>query len=180
MEGEHDVVWAGRKAVRGFGAVTVAFWLSRAMFPHPIPPLAPAPDLDGLVAKVKSAPAWIQEEAGLGVPEEDLVASLRREVAITLAVRWLQIALGAASGVLIVRRRQVGRRLALGLCSVLLALLLVAQARLGLEGHLTTMWRVYAEHTPRMVVDGVATLLFYVGTLAYLTRPAVAARFTSR
>jgi hypothetical protein len=180
VDGEHDVFWAGRKAMVAFGAFTVAFWLSRAVFPQELPPLAPMPDFSGLVAEAKSVPPWIQQKAGLDAPAGEIEAPLRREYVTAIAMRWLQIALGAASGVLIARRRRAGRWLAVGLCAVLLAPFLFFQARLGWQGRLTGYWRTYAEYSPRLVVDGVAVLLFYAGTLAYLTRRRIGTQFSAR
>jgi hypothetical protein len=48
------------------------------------------------------------------------------------------------------------------------------------EGHFATYWRVYAKHSPRLVIDGVAVVIFYAGTLAYLTRQRVAMQFSMR
>jgi hypothetical protein len=178
--GEQSVFWAERKAVVAVGVLTVVFWLSRAVFPQPLPPLASMPDFSGLVAEAKSAAPWIQQQVGLDSPADELERSLRREYVAAIAMTWLRIALGAASGVLIARRRRAGRWLALVLCAVLLAPFLFTQARLGWQGRFTTFWRVYAEHSPRLVVDRVAVLLFYAGTLAYLTRRRVAAQFSTR
>jgi hypothetical protein len=177
---EQRVFWAERKAVIAFGVLTVAFWLSRAVFPQPLPPLAPMPDFSGLVAEAKSVAPWIQQKAGLDAPADDIERSLRREYATAVAGRWLQIALGAASGVLIARRRRVGRWLAVGLCVVLLAPELTVQARLAWEGHLTDYWRGFAEYAPRLLVDGILVLLFYAGTVAYLTRRRVGTQFSTR
>jgi hypothetical protein len=181
MDGEHNSLWAGRKAVFAFGVLTLLFWLSRAVFPQPLPPLVSLPDFGGLVAHAKSAAPWIQQQVGVdATPADELKRSLQREYVTAIAMRWIQIALGAMSGVLIARRRRVGRWLAVALCAVLLAPFLFAQARLAWQGHFAAYWRVYAEHSPRLVIDGVAVLLFYVGTLAYLTRRRIAMQFSMR
>ena len=56
MAVEHRVFWAERRAVVAFGVLTVAFWLSRAVFPQALPPLAPMPDFGGLVAEASTLP----------------------------------------------------------------------------------------------------------------------------
>jgi hypothetical protein len=180
VDREHNAFWAARKAVVAFGVLTVAFWLSRAVFPYRLPPLAPMPDFGGIVAEVKSAAPWIQQKAGLDAPADEIQRSLRSEYVTAIAMRWLQIALGAMSGVLIARRRRAGRWLAVALCAVLFAPFLFFQARLGWQGRFTPFWRVYAGFSPRLVVDDVAVLLFYAGTLAYLTRRRVGAQFSRR
>lgn len=179
MDGEHNAFSAGRKAMVAFGVLTVAFWLSRAVFPQALPPLAPMPDFSGLVAEAKSVAPWIQPKAGLDAPAGEIAASLRHEYITAITMRWLQIALGAAAGVLIALRRRAGRWLALGLCAVLLAPFLYFQVRLGWQGRLTGYWRTYAEYSPRLVADGVAVLLFCAGTLAYLTRRRVWTQFST-
>lgn len=180
MDGDHSVFWAGRKAVVAFGVLTLAFWFSRAVFPYRLPPLAPMPDFDGIVAEVKSTAPWIQQEAGLDAPADEIQRSLRRDYVTAIAMRWLQIALGATSGILIARRRRAGRLLAAALCAVLLAPFLFFQARLGWDGRLTAYWRGYAALSPGLVVDGVAVLTFYAVTLAYLTRARVGTQFSTR
>jgi hypothetical protein len=180
VDGEQNAFWAERRAVVAFGVLTVAFWLSRAVFPQALPPLAPMPDFSGLVTEAKSAAPWIQQQVGLDAPADEILASLRRGLLIEIAKRWLQIGLGVTSGVLIALRLRAGRWLAVGLCAVMLVPLLFTQARLGLQGRFTTFWRVYAEHSPRLVADGLAVLLFYAGTLVYLTQRRVGAQFSTR
>jgi hypothetical protein len=180
VDRDHGVFWARRGTVVAFGVLTVAFWLSRVGFPNWLPPLAPMPDFEGIVAKVKSTAPWIQQEAGLDAPADEIQSSLRREYITAITVLWLQIALGATSGVLIARRRRAGRWLAVALCAVLLAPFLLSQAKLAWQGHFAEYWRAYATFSPRQVVDGVAVLLFYAGTLGYLTRRRVGTQFSTR
>lgn len=167
--------WSGRRAVTAFGLLTVAFWLSRAVFPQAIPPLVPLPDLSGLLGGV--AP-WIRQMSpALDRPDADVVASLRREILWTLAVLWFQIGSGVLAGILIVRRKPAGRWLALILGGVLLAGFLVAQGGLARDRHLIDFWSALALHAVPLFVRHLLDVLFLSATLVYLTRRPVALQF---
>jgi hypothetical protein len=178
VDGERSVAWAGRRAITVFGVVTVVFWLSFAVFPRPIPPLVPLPDVSGVL---KEMVPWIrQQDPALNRPDADVLASVRRDIVVILARTWLQVAAGVASGLLIARRRRSGRALAIALCGALLGFFLLSQGRHIWNHHLVALWTALAQHLPLTVLRWVIDVLFCVGTLAYLTRRQVAVQFARR
>lgn len=167
--------WSGRRAVTAFGLLTVAFWLSWTVFPQLIPPLAPLPNMEGMLGEI--APWMRQKVPGLDRPDNEVLASLRRQILWTFALIWFQIGSGVLAGVLIVRRKAAGRWIAITLCAVLLAQSLVSQARLANDGHLIDFWRALAHYAVRLFIRHVVDVLFLSGTLVYLTRRTVALQF---
>jgi hypothetical protein len=158
-----------------FGWITVAYWLSKAVFPQPIWPLVPLPTFDGLLSEI--AP-WIREQVpGLSRPDEEVVARLNREVLRVLALDWLIIATGVASGALLIRRRRAGRGIAVALCAGLLLWMAVAQARLVSEGHFADRWAAMARVAPKLAIADAIQVLFLASTLVYLPRRQVRAAF---
>jgi hypothetical protein len=181
VDGDHTEFWTGHAAITAFGIVTVVFWLSQAVFPQVIPPLVPLPNFQGVAREVRGVAPSIREQVpSLNEPDRELVASLHREVLTAVAVRWAQIAAGVVSGVLIARQRRTGKWLAIALCTLLLALFLIAQCRLAWSGNFTASWAAKAHFVPRLMLHSLVTLLFYSATVAYLTRRQVALRFASR
>lgn len=167
--------WSGRTALSAFGLLTVAFWLSWAVFPQLIPPLVPLPDLGGVLGEI--AP-WIRQKSpALDRPDADVLASLRREIFWSLALTWFQIGLGVLAGVLIVCRKRAGRWLAIILCAVLLARFLVFQGRLANDRHLIDFWRALAHYAVRPFIRNLVNVLFSSATVVYLTRRPVALQF---
>jgi hypothetical protein len=166
------------KAIVAFGLITVGFWLSCAVFPELIPPLAhtPGPDLKGLLALI---PAWIREQdPSMSRPDAEIIAALRREGFVIIARKWIEIAFGVTSGVLIARRHQTGRRLAITLCAVLLGWFALVQARsIWWNVDVIALWATMARRLPRHFARTVVNLLFYAVTITYLTRSPVVAWF---
>jgi hypothetical protein len=179
VDGERSVAWAGRRAITAFGAVTVLYWLSHAVFPAPIPPLVPLDiDISGLLKEIQP---WIREQnPALNRPDAEILASFRRELIVTFAKSWLQIAGGVASGILVARRRRSGRVLAIALCGALLAFFLLGQVGHIWNHRLVAYWVVLAERAPVIVVRTVVNVMFATATLAYLTRRPVALQFARR
>jgi hypothetical protein len=166
-----------RKALVLFGVVMIVFWLSSAVLPQPIPPLAPLPKLDRLVGEV---PSWIRQQvAGMNRPDDEILASMRREMIAMFAREWLKIATGVASGILIARRHRLGRWLAISLCVGLLGWFAIGHGRMMWEHHFV-YWRAMARYAPQALARITVNLLFYVVTIAYLTHPRVIAWFRPR
>jgi hypothetical protein len=165
------------RAASAFGAATIAFWISTAVFPTLIPPLASLPDLSGLLAGI--AP-WIRRlEPSMSRPDADVLASLRREMITILLVSWLYITLGVASGVLIARRKSVGRWLGIALCTWLLARFVLAQGHLVVVRRFVPYWTAMAKIMPRHFASTVLHVAFYAATVALLMRRSAAAWFNA-
>jgi hypothetical protein len=164
--------------VTSFGAATVAFWLSLAVFPQRVYPLAPLPDAEQILGQVKGVQPWIREKVpSLKRPDEEIVASLRREVFFVFVRLWAEILAGAASGVLIARRSRIGRWLALALCGLSLASFIVGHFRLAWEHEFIAYWTSFARVLPMQFARSAVNVLFFVATLVYLTRRRVALQF---
>lgn len=165
----------GKRAITAFGILTVTFWLSRAVFPQPIPPVGPLPNIEGLLGEIS---AWIREAVpSLNRPDREVIASFRRELLGTYILAWLTIATGVASGVLTARRRRAGRWLAIALCGGLLARVLFDQGRMIWEHQFIRHWTAAVQWVPRLFVRAILDVVFYGATLVYLTRRPVAGLF---
>jgi hypothetical protein len=107
------------------------------------------------------------------------VPSLNRpdyELNALYILQWLGIATGFASGILIAQRQRVGRWLAIVLCAGSLVWFVVSHGEMLWEHHFL-FWTGMARWLPQRFLRIVLDLLFYVATLAYMTRPRAIAWF---
>jgi len=155
-----------------FCGAAFVFWLSRAVYPGLLPPLGPMPAFSALLDEI---PSWIREMVpSLNRPDAQVLTSLHRE-ALTIVVReWALIAAGLLSSVLLLLRRRVGRWLALALAGALLASIVIGDASVVINEHLTPwgLWMVMARTAPPVAVRRWVDVAFYVLTLVILTRPS--------
>ncbi len=141
-----------------------------ALFPVRIPPLGPWPNTGGLVQELRELPTWIRQLAGADRPDRELTATLDRQALAVYASRWLQIAVGVTSGILLLLRKRAGWVLAFTICAAFLALWVINQVRMLLAPwpHFMAYWTVTPRRAPwtfsRWVVDPV----FHAATLVIL------------
>ena len=159
-----------------FAGVAAAFWLSRAVFPAPLPPLVPFPDL---AAALPQAPDWFRDLVGESTPQRDAGAAIRDELVMLVAFQWAIIAAGAAGAALLLFRRRVGRWLLLALSLWLLLWHVGSRvevvARFGWEKSVAA-WTLLARSHPAVPVSWGIEVAFSVLTLAWLGRASVARR----
>jgi hypothetical protein len=161
--------WSAGRPLVVLGWVAMAFWLSQAVFPYLLPPLRSMPDLGAYFREHPVAP-WIWEKLGQNQPDEDVFRAMNRQLMLVIAVQWIWIALGVASGVLLVLRRRVGWWLAAVVCGIALARAAGGQLRMLRESHLVEVWTVAVRVVPLVAMRWAMDLAFYVATIAVLAR----------
>ncbi len=148
------------------GWLTIAFWLSMAVFPLRIPPLGPWPNTGGLLHEL---PTWIRQLAGVDRPDREVVTAIDRELPRVYVVQWLKIAVGITSGILLLLRRRAGEVLAFTICAGLLGLWVINQFRMLLEPwHFKAYWTVAPRASPSVFLRWVLDPVFYAATLVFL------------
>jgi hypothetical protein len=162
------------RAVAFFGLLTMAYWASRALFPAPIPPFAPMPELGPLLGDV---PPWMRSIE----PKLQTVTAetLRTSLMVQVVKAWAFIAAGFASGLLLLLRRRAGRWIALALCAWILAWAVIDRvamiARHGWEPFLR-VWSLLARMYPSFLASTLLEAVFCALTLVFLARrPAASA-----
>lgn len=169
-----------RKAIIAFGFVTCAFWLSKAVFPWRIPPLAPMPDFSVVVGRLAEASPWIREQfPALDKPDDVVLEDMRREFRVGLIRAWALIAAGALAGVLIVSRRAAGRWLALCLAVFVLAVTAAGYLREAPGRGWTYFEQLasIARRFPLITLRSVLDMAFLAFTIWFLARRKIGGAF---
>jgi hypothetical protein len=84
-------------------------------------PFQPHEGLKRLAKEAAEIPEWLKEEGGFGgYSQSDIEAALKREWEMYWFISLITCAVGIAAGILILKRKNSGRILAIGMATVLL------------------------------------------------------------
>lgn len=171
------------RRIAWFGAASCIYWLSRAVYPALLPPLSPMPDFSGVMAELAGLPAWLREQSPpLNRPAEQVLAGLRRDYLLAVGWAWVVIAAGLASAILVARRHRVGRWLAIGFAAVLLAQVIIMDARFvfAFSAPPWRYWSMMARLAPALAIRRWVDVAYCLSALVVLTRTSTQEMFEAR
>jgi hypothetical protein len=163
------------------GTILVLLWLSYIPYLFTFP-FGQHEGLKKLAKQVAESPEVIKELAGIGgKSESQLYRKLQLLFLVQLVRDVFTILLGIGAGVLIVKRKRLGRYIAMGMCAYLLGYRVYFEVLHFHSLKATFYSRILVfEHWPVMVIHECTLVSLSLLILVYLIRPSVAREFRKR
>jgi hypothetical protein len=164
------------------GIITLLLWISYLPYLYP----TPFQSHEGFQRFAKDAaelPEWLKEEGGIGgYSQSDVERALKTERIRYWFISLITYAVGILAGVLILRRKNSGRILVIGLSSFLLFLRAynIITSPHPLE-RLSFLYSTFLKKYPVIVIhNDIIAVIILIGTIIYLLRPSIAGEFKTR
>ena len=168
-----------KKTTTLLGIVFLLLWLSNIpyFFSHPFQPHQGIKDLSGELA---NAPEFIKEDAGIGGQKQiDIERILTKQIRLAWLKSLFFNLIGIFSGILIIRKKNLGRILALGLSVFLVGMRLYHsfQSAHWRDSLSIRYFKIRFEYFPVRTVHEEITFLILLSTIVLLLTPSIAATF---
>jgi hypothetical protein len=162
------------------GTIITLLWLSYLPYLFSTP-FGQHEGLKRLAKQVAESPEAIKEPAGIGgKSERQLYRELQLLFLVQLVRDVLTILVGIGAGILIIKRKRIGRYIALGMCAYLLGYRVYSEMQ---HFHsLRTLFypRIFVfEHWPVMVIHECTLVSLSLLIFVYLIRPSVGKEFNN-
>jgi len=164
------------------GIITLLLWISYLPYVYPTP-FQPHEGLQRFAKDVAELPEWLKEEVDAGgYSQSDVERALKTERIKYWLISLITSAVGIMAGILILRRKNSGRILAIGLSSLLLSLRAysIITSPSPLE-RLSFLYFTFIKKYPVVVIhNDIIAVIILIGTIIYLLRPSIAGEFKTR
>lgn len=161
------------KTIHIFASCTILFWLSFLIY---LPPFAPTPNIKGLIEEGYEMYSLDNPDAS----KQDLENRIIKSIHFSYANSFFFILIGFISGVLIYRKKRIGRYLAIILCLVMLA----SRAYSFLKGYPHIFDRLYAlyvlalsQYPFRIIHNDIIAPIFFIISIVFLFNKSVSGKF---
>ncbi len=161
------------------GIITLLLWISYLPYLYPTP-FQPHEGLKRFAKEAAEIPEWLKEEGGFGgYNQSDIEAALKRDLVKVWFISLITCTVGIAAGILILKRKNSGRILAIGMAAIplLIRAYSIIKSSRPLE-HLQALYFLFLKKHPVMVIhNDIIAVIIFIGTIIYLLRPSIAKEF---
>lgn len=156
-----------------FALLTILFWLSFLLY---LPPFYATHDIKSLISEAHEAKKFAAE---MDKPQEVLEVQSIHSFRLAFIQSLLIIIAGVVSGILLLARRRSGQVLAIVICSGMLILRIVDIAQSPyVWKRIYFIFVMWLPKRPFYIVhNDIIAVLFYIGTVVYLTRKSISQQF---
>jgi hypothetical protein len=162
------------------GTVIILLWLSYIPYLFAFP-FGQQEGLKRLAKHLAESPEAVKELVGIGgKTERHLARELQLLVVVQLIKDALVVLIGIGAGILIIKRKRVGRHIALGMCVFVLGYRIYPEIRYfhSLRA-LSYKYFLLFQGWPGMLIRDCALVALTLVILVYLVRPSVGKKFTN-
>ncbi len=156
-----------------FGVLTTAIWLSGIIF---LPPFSPHPNVRAALKEVD--PRIRNIAPGMNAPDDVIERNFNKAYNRDVAVSYSIILLGAVSGVCISVGMRIGYYGAFLLC--LVQILIRVMHVIERYPDNIEAFRLFASHFPGLAAYDVIRVVFYVGSIAFISINTVTSARSSK
>ena len=164
------------------GIITVLLWVSYLPYLYPTPFQAHE-GLQRFGREVAELPEWLKKEADAGgYSQSDFERTLNKAHKVHWFRALMIYAVGILAGVLILKRKNSGRILAVSIASIMLLLRAysIIKSPNSLE-RLSFLYSTFIKKYPVLVIhNDIIAVIILIGTIIYLLRPSIAGEFKTR
>ena len=161
------------------GLAFLLLWISHVPYLFTIP-LKSTPGIQKIAEDASEVPDWIKDEAGFGgKSRDDIEDGLVTEFRVSFAKSITLCMLGILSGLLILRRNNYGRFIAIGLsgCFLSLKLYAIISYEEPFQGLYATYALFFSKYPFRVIHLEILTNIILLIVFVYLLKPSVGRSF---
>ncbi len=154
--------------------------LSASHIPHLIYyyPFHELKGVKSLAEEVASGPEFIKEAAGINdKTQKELEESVTRELCITWVKSLLLVLVGFLVGAFMLRKKKLGRTIALFLASGLLLLRIIYFLKHWDTQTSPRFWTLFFEDYPVQAIQNIASIILLITAIFLLLRTSIVAQF---
>ena len=163
-----------KKAINIFSICTMLMWISFLIY---LPPFVKSPNVKGLVEEGNQMYTLTHP----GVSEQDLEQKINHSLLIGYAKSFAYILIGILSGILLYKRKRIGKYIAIILCSLFFwgKLYAILSSYPNILERLKFLYVIFLRHRPLLVMHAdIVAPLFYIFTIVFLLNKSVSRELT--